>query len=70
MITGKVAICYTDETEFTDIQGIGNDPIYKRFPSVYAIVEQHIDGTVPFVSCRAGVSFERTACLLVYQEME
>ena len=43
MITGKVAICYTDETEFTDIQGIGNDPIYKRFPSVYAIVEQHID---------------------------
>ena len=43
MITGKVAICYTDETKFTDIQGIGNDPIYKRFPSVYAIVEQHID---------------------------
>lgn len=28
---------------FKDIQGIGNDPIYKRYPSLMSIVSSHVD---------------------------
>lgn len=43
MITGKRKLCYTEASDFTDIQGVGNDPIYKRYNSVYAVVRQCID---------------------------
>ena len=40
---GKRKLCYTEVTDFTDFQGIGRDPLYKRFNSVYSVVEKHID---------------------------
>lgn len=43
MIARKRRFCYTDVSDFTDFQGIGNDPIYKRYDSVYAVIKQHID---------------------------
>ena len=39
---GKRKICYTEVLDFTDFQGIGKDPLYKRFDSVYSVVEKHI----------------------------
>lgn len=42
MITGKRKLCYTEASDFTEIQGVGNDPIYKRYDSVYAIIKQHV----------------------------
>lgn len=39
---GKRKLCYTEVTDFTDFQGIGRDPLYKRFDSVYAVIERHI----------------------------
>lgn len=43
MIAGKKKLCYVEVSDFTNIQGVGNDPMYKRYNSVYAIVKQHID---------------------------
>ncbi len=40
---GKRKLCYTEVTDFTDFQGIGRDPLYKRFDSVYAVIEKNID---------------------------
>lgn len=42
MIAGKRKLCYTEVPDFTNIQGVGNDPIYKRYSSVFAIIKQHI----------------------------
>ena len=36
-------ICHTDTTDFTDYQGIGADPLFKRWESVYSVIEKHID---------------------------
>lgn len=36
-------LCYTDVYDFTDIQGIGGDPIYMRFDSVSGVVKNYID---------------------------
>ena len=36
-------LCYTDDADFTDYQGIGSDPMYRRFDSVYSVVRNHID---------------------------
>ena len=41
-IYGKRKLCYTDLTDYTDYQGIGHDPLYKRFDSVMAVVRQHV----------------------------
>ena len=38
----KRQLCYTEVTDFTDIQGIGQDPLYKRFNSVYPVIEKNI----------------------------
>lgn len=40
---GKRKLCYTEVTDFTDFQGIGRDPLYKRFDSVYSVVEKNIE---------------------------
>ncbi len=37
----KIKICYTEVADFTDFQGIGRDPLYKRFDSVNAVVEKN-----------------------------
>lgn len=29
--------------DFTDFQGIGRDPLYKRFDSVYSVIEKNIE---------------------------
>ena len=39
---GKRKICYTEPNDFMDIQGIGSDPLYKRYDSVYSVVEKYI----------------------------
>jgi len=39
---GKRRLCYTEVTDFTDFQGIGKDPLYKRFDSVYSVIEKNI----------------------------
>ena len=38
----KRLLCYIDNTDFTDYQGIGADPMYLRYDSVYGIVQNHI----------------------------
>lgn len=40
---GKRKLCYTEVTDFTDFQGIGRDPLYKRFDSVYSVIEENIE---------------------------
>lgn len=42
MIAGKRKICYTEVSDFTNIQGVGNDPIYRRYSSVFAVIKQHV----------------------------
>ncbi len=39
---GKKKLCYTEVMDFTDFQGIGRDPLYKRFDSVYSVVEKNL----------------------------
>lgn len=40
---GKRKIGRTDVCDFTDYQGIGRDPLYKRYESVNSIVKKYID---------------------------
>ena len=39
---GKKLLCYTEVEDFVDIQGIGRDPLYKRYDSVYSVVDKYI----------------------------
>lgn len=39
---GKRRICYTEVTEFTDFQGVGRDPLYKRYDTVNSVIEKYI----------------------------
>lgn len=39
---GKRGFCYTVVADFTDIQGIGSDPLYRRYNSVESVVKRHI----------------------------
>ena len=39
---GKRRLCYTEVSDFRDFQGIGSDPMYKRYDSVYAVVDKVI----------------------------
>ena len=39
---GKKLLCYTEVEDFVDIQGIGKDPLYKRYDSVYSVVDKYI----------------------------
>lgn len=39
---GKQKLCYTEVSDFTDFQGIGHDPMYKRYDSVYSVVKRII----------------------------
>lgn len=39
---GKRKLCYTEVSDFTDIQGIGRDPMYRRYDSVFSIVKKVI----------------------------
>ena len=38
IIYNKRKICYTEVSDFTDFQGIGSDPLYKRYESVQAVL--------------------------------
>lgn len=40
---GKRKLCYTEISDFTDYQGIGHDPLYKRYDSVFSVVRRVID---------------------------
>lgn len=37
---GKQKLCFTEVSDFTDFQGIGHDPLYKRFDSVRSVVKK------------------------------
>lgn len=39
---GKRKLCYTDVVDFTDFQGIGQDPLYKRYDSVFSVIKKSI----------------------------
>lgn len=39
----KRHLCYIDDTDFTAYQGIGSDPLYRRYESVLSVVKNHID---------------------------
>lgn len=39
---GKQKLCYTEVSDFTDYQGIGHDPMYKRYDSVFSIVKRTV----------------------------
>ena len=39
---GKKKLCYTEVADFTNFQGIGRYPLYKRFDSVYSVVEKNL----------------------------
>lgn len=36
---GKRKLCYTDVVDYTDFQGIGHDPLYRRYDSVYSVLK-------------------------------
>lgn len=40
---GKRLIAFTNISDFTDYQGIGEDPLYRRYQSVQSIVRQAVD---------------------------
>lgn len=37
---GKQKLCYTEVSDFTDYQGVGHDPLYKRYDSVASVVKR------------------------------
>ena len=37
---GKRKLCFTEVVDFTDYQGIGHDPLYKRYDSVFSVVKR------------------------------
>ena len=39
---GKRRLCYTDVLDYTNYQGIGHDPLYKRYDSVYSVIKKSI----------------------------
>lgn len=39
----KRILCYTEDTDFTDYQGIGSDPMYRRYDSVFSVMKNNID---------------------------
>lgn len=41
-IYDKKKLCFTEVNDFTDIQGIGSDPLYKRYDSVKAVMRNCI----------------------------
>ena len=36
---GKRKLCYTEVIDYTDFQGIGRDPLYMRYDSVYSVIK-------------------------------
>lgn len=43
ILYGKKRICFTEITDYTDYQGLGGDPLYKRYDSVKSVVKNNID---------------------------
>lgn len=39
---GKQKLCYTDVSDFTDFQGVGHDPLYKRYENVMSVVRKSV----------------------------
>jgi subtilisin family serine protease len=52
----KRMLCYTEDTDFTDYQGIGSDPMYRRYDSVFSVVRNNIDER--YQSLLAGSYYE------------
>lgn len=43
---GKQKLCYTEVSDFTDYQGIGHDPLYKRYDSVFSVVKRSVPASL------------------------
>lgn len=43
VLYNKKKLCFTEVSDFTDFQGVGSDPLYKRFDSVKAVLRTCID---------------------------
>ena len=43
VIYNKKKLCFTEVSDFTDFQGVGSDPLYKRYDSVKAVMRTCID---------------------------
>lgn len=39
---GKRRMAFTDINDFTDYQGVGHDPLYKRYDSVNSVLSRHV----------------------------
>ena len=38
---GKANLCYTEAEDFVNVQPVGRDPIYKRYDSVYSVIDKY-----------------------------
>lgn len=38
---GKANLCYTEADDFVNVQPVGKDPVYKRYDSVYSVIDKH-----------------------------
>lgn len=43
VFVNKKKICFTEVSDFTDFQGVGSDPLYKRYESLNAVLRTCID---------------------------
>lgn len=43
MFYNKRQVCYTSVADFTDFQGIGRDPLYIRYDSVWSVVQKYVE---------------------------
>ncbi len=43
ILYNKRKLCYTEIYDYTDYQGIGDDPLYRRYDSVFSVVKSNID---------------------------
>lgn len=39
---GKQKLCYTEVSDYTDYQGVGHDPLYKRYDSVVSVIKRYV----------------------------
>lgn len=39
---GKQKLCYTEVSDFTDYQGIGHDPMYKRGMTAFSALSKEL----------------------------
>ena len=60
---GKQKLCYTEVSDFTDFQGIGRDPMYKRYDSVHSVIKRAVPaGLLHFLATPEYIDEEDQIC--------